>query len=109
MYIYPQHPPPPLNVTVLAILECLKFKNFSCLPTIVADNTFQCSLAPPLQIAVFFFSYLLFYKTHYWMAFKCIYIYIYIYIYTYIYVYIYIYIYNHIYSVTPRHIFLSLN
>ena len=36
------------NVTVLAILECLEFKIFSCPPTMVADNTFQCSMAPPL-------------------------------------------------------------
>ena len=36
------------NVTVLAILECLGFKIFSCWSTIVADNTFQCSMAPPL-------------------------------------------------------------
>ena len=36
------------NVTVLAILERLEFKNVSCRPTIVADNTFQCSMAPPL-------------------------------------------------------------
>ena len=36
------------NVTVLAILECLKFKNCSCRPTTVAGNAFQCSMAPPL-------------------------------------------------------------
>ena len=36
------------NVTVLAILERLEFKNFSCRPTMVADNTFQCSMTPPL-------------------------------------------------------------
>ena len=36
------------NITVLAILECLEFKNFYCQPTMVADNTFQCSMAPPL-------------------------------------------------------------
>ena len=36
------------NVTVLAILECLEFKKFSCRPTMVAGNTFQCSMAPPL-------------------------------------------------------------
>ena len=35
------------NVTVLAILERLEFKNFSFQPTIVADNTFQCSMVPP--------------------------------------------------------------
>ena len=36
------------NIIVLAILERLEFKNFSCRPTIVAGNTFQCSMAPPL-------------------------------------------------------------
>ena len=36
------------NVTVLAILERLEFKNFSCRPNMVADNTFQCSMAPPI-------------------------------------------------------------
>ena len=36
------------NVTVLAILERLEFKNFSSRPTMVADNTCQCSMAPPL-------------------------------------------------------------
>ena len=36
------------NITVLAILECLEFKNFSCQPTMVAGNTFQGSMAPPL-------------------------------------------------------------
>ena len=36
------------NVTVLAILERLEFKNFSCRPTMVADIPFQCSMAPPL-------------------------------------------------------------
>ena len=36
------------NVTVLAILECLEFKIFSGRPTMVADNTCQCSMAPPL-------------------------------------------------------------
>ena len=35
------------NVTALAILERLEFKTFSCLPTMVADNTFQCSIASP--------------------------------------------------------------
>ena len=38
------------NVTVLAILECLEFKNFSCHPTMVADNTFQCSMALHFKI-----------------------------------------------------------
>ena len=33
------------NVTVLAILECLEFKKFSCRPAMVAGNTFQCSMA----------------------------------------------------------------
>ena len=37
-----------LSHTVLAILVRLEFKNFSFRPTMVADNTFQCSLAPPL-------------------------------------------------------------
>ena len=36
------------NVTVLDILERLEFKNFSCRPTMVADNTLQCAMAPPL-------------------------------------------------------------
>ena len=36
------------NIIVLAILERLEFENFSCRPTIVADNTFQGSIAPPL-------------------------------------------------------------
>ena len=36
------------NVTVLAILERLGFKNFSGRQTMVADNTCQCSIAPPL-------------------------------------------------------------
>ena len=36
------------NVIVLAILERLEFKTFSCRPTMVRDNTFQCSMAPPL-------------------------------------------------------------
>ena len=35
-------------ITVLAILECLEFKNFSCRPTMMADNTFQCSMVPSL-------------------------------------------------------------
>ena len=34
------------NVTVLAILERLEFKTFSCGPTMVAENIFQCSVAP---------------------------------------------------------------
>ena len=34
--------------TVLAILERLEFKIFSCRSTMVAANTFQCSMAPPL-------------------------------------------------------------
>ena len=33
------------NVTV-AILEHLEFKKFPCQPTMVAENTFQCSMAP---------------------------------------------------------------
>ena len=32
------------NIIVLAILERLEFENFSCRPTMVADNTFQCSM-----------------------------------------------------------------
>ena len=36
------------NVTVLAIVERLEFKHFSGRPTMVADNTCQCSMAPPL-------------------------------------------------------------
>ena len=36
------------NVTVLVILERLEFKNFSCRPTMVTDNTFHCFMAPPL-------------------------------------------------------------
>ena len=31
------------NVTLLAILESLEFKNFYCRPNVVADNTFQFS------------------------------------------------------------------
>ena len=37
------------NVTVLAILERLEFKKFSGRPTMVAPNTCQCSMAPPLS------------------------------------------------------------
>ena len=36
------------NVTVLAILERQEFKNISGRPTMVADNTCQCFMAPPL-------------------------------------------------------------
>ena len=36
------------NITVLAILERPGFKNFSCRPTMVASNTFQCSMASSL-------------------------------------------------------------
>ena len=36
------------NVIALAILERLDFENFSCRPTLVANKTFQCSMAPPL-------------------------------------------------------------
>ena len=35
------------NVTVLAILERLEFKNFSYRQTLVADNSFQFSMALP--------------------------------------------------------------
>ena len=34
------------NITILTILERLEFENFSCRPTMVADNTFQCFMAP---------------------------------------------------------------
>ena len=37
------------NVTVLAILERLEFKHFSGLPTMVVDNTCQCSMVPSLR------------------------------------------------------------
>ena len=42
------------NIIVLTIPERLEFENFSCQPTMVADNTFQCSivsapLPPPLS------------------------------------------------------------
>ena len=36
------------NVTVLAILERLEFKHFPCPTTMVAVDTFQYSMAPPL-------------------------------------------------------------
>ena len=36
------------NVTVSVILDRPEFKKFSCRPNMVADNTFQCSMAPPL-------------------------------------------------------------
>ena len=36
------------DITVLAILQRLEFKKFSCRPTMVADKTFQCSMAPTL-------------------------------------------------------------
>ena len=36
------------NVTVLAIVKRLEIKNFPCRPTMVANNTFQYSMAPPL-------------------------------------------------------------
>ena len=36
------------NVTVLAILEGLKFKIFPFRPTMLADGTCQCSMALPL-------------------------------------------------------------
>ena len=35
------------NIIILAILERLEFENLSCRPTMVADNIFQCSMAPP--------------------------------------------------------------
>ena len=36
------------NVTVLAILECLKLKNLSYRPTMASGNTFRWSIASPL-------------------------------------------------------------
>ena len=36
------------SVSVLAILECVEGKRSFCRPTIVADNIFQCPIAPPL-------------------------------------------------------------
>ena len=36
------------NVTVLAILERLKFNKCYCQPTMVTNNIFQCSIAPAL-------------------------------------------------------------
>ena len=36
------------NVTILAILERLEFKNVSCQPIMLADDAFQYSMAPPL-------------------------------------------------------------
>ena len=38
------------NIIVLAILERLGFKNFSCRPTMVADNTFIVPWPPNFQI-----------------------------------------------------------
>ena len=35
------------KVTVLAILERLQFKNFSCRIIVLAGSTFQCSMVPP--------------------------------------------------------------
>ena len=40
--IYRQH------IIVLTILGRLEFETFSCRPIMVADNTFQFSMAPPL-------------------------------------------------------------
>ena len=40
------------NIIALAILERLEFENFSCQPTMVTDNTFQCSM-PPLPFSHF--------------------------------------------------------
>ena len=37
------------NIIVLAILERLEFEYFSCRPTMVAGNTFQCSM---LQVSI---------------------------------------------------------
>ena len=36
------------NITVLAILEYLEFKTFSCRPTMVTHNTSQYSMTLPL-------------------------------------------------------------
>ena len=36
------------NIILLAILERLEFEHFSCRSTMVTDNTFQCSMDPPL-------------------------------------------------------------
>ena len=30
------------------LLEHLEFKNFSCQPTMVSNNNFQCPMAPPI-------------------------------------------------------------
>ena len=38
------------NIIILTILERLEFENFSCRPTMVAENTFQCSMAPHFEI-----------------------------------------------------------
>ena len=38
------------NIIVLVILERLELENFSCWPTMVADNSFQCSMAPHFEI-----------------------------------------------------------
>ena len=40
------------NIIALAILERLEFENFSCQPTMVTDNTFQCSMPPPPLLAL---------------------------------------------------------
>ena len=34
------------NIIVLVVLERLSFKNFSYRPSMIADNTFQCPIAP---------------------------------------------------------------
>ena len=34
------------NIIVLVILERLEFENFSCWPTMVVDNSFQCRRNP---------------------------------------------------------------
>ena len=41
------------NIVVLAVIERLHFENFSCRSTIVADNTFQCSMPPPPSLPHF--------------------------------------------------------
>ena len=41
-------PATPGRCHFVTILERLEFKNFSCRPTMVASNTFQCSIDPQL-------------------------------------------------------------
>ena len=46
------------NIIVLAILERLEFEHFSCRPTMVADNTFQCFIVSSSQIIFRGFKYM---------------------------------------------------